>query len=158
MTVVPILNAPFSILFLQPLHAARLLLAYSTAGVVCQRENGFEVVCSVLTHWSEQAGFEVVYRGTTRCSFDKKSVFFVFFVNLQQGSESADTIADSNLTWYNSRLAAASTVVIARPPSSCCARLITLLACPTGGGVVARLAPLLSQLQRGHELVLSQLA
>ena len=76
MTVVPILKAPFSILFLQPLHAARLLLAYSTAGVVCQRENGFEVVCSVLTHWSEQAGFEVVYRGTTRCSFDKKSVFF----------------------------------------------------------------------------------
>ena len=47
MTVVPILKAPFSILFLQPLHAARLLLAYSTAGVVCQRENGFEVVCPV---------------------------------------------------------------------------------------------------------------
>ena len=63
-----------------------------------------------------------------------------------------------NLTTYNSRLAAASTVVIARPPSSGCARLITLLSCPTGGGVVARLAPLLSQLQRGNELVLSQFA
>ena len=85
MTVVPILKAPFSILFLQPLHAARLLLAYSTAGVVCQRENGFEVVCSVLTHWSEQAGFEVVYRGTTRCSFDKKSVFF--FLTCSRGAK-----------------------------------------------------------------------
>ena len=94
MTVVPILKAPFSILFLQPLHAARLLLAYSTAGVVCQRENGFEVVCSVLTHWSEQAGFEVVYRGTTRCS-SIKSVFFSS--NLQQGSESADTMADAQI-------------------------------------------------------------
>ena len=56
------------------------------------------------------------------------------------------------------RLAAASTVVIARPPSTGCALLIALLSCPTGRGVVARLAPLLSQLQRGHELVLSQLA
>tara|TARA_B100000780_G_C20772384_1_gene306687 strand:- start:118 stop:234 length:117 start_codon:yes stop_codon:yes gene_type:complete len=36
--------------------------------------------------------------------------------------------------------------------------LITPLSCPTGRVVVARLAPLLSQLQRGHELVLSQLA
>ena len=156
MTVVPILKAPFSILFLQPLHAARLLLAYSTAGVVCQRENGFEVVCSVLTHWSEQAGFEVVYRGTTRCSFDKSPFFFL--LTCSRGAKVRTQWSRSNLTRYNSRLAAASTVVIARPPSSCCARLITLLACPTGGGVVARLAPLLSQLQRGHELVLSQLA
>jgi hypothetical protein len=47
MTVVPILKVPFSILFLQPLHVARLLLAYSTAGVVYQRENGCEVACAV---------------------------------------------------------------------------------------------------------------
>jgi hypothetical protein len=52
MTVVPILKVPFSILFLQPLHVARLLLAYSTAGVVYQRENGCEVACA----WLKRAG------------------------------------------------------------------------------------------------------
>ena len=39
MTVVPILKAPLSILALQPLHAARLLLAYSTAPADDPREN-----------------------------------------------------------------------------------------------------------------------
>jgi hypothetical protein len=52
MTVVPILKVPFSILLLQPLHVARLLLAYSTAGVVYQRENGCEVACA----WLKRAG------------------------------------------------------------------------------------------------------
>ena len=40
MTVVPILKAPLSILVLQPLHVARLLLAYSTVPADDPRENG----------------------------------------------------------------------------------------------------------------------
>ena len=157
MTVVPILKAPLSILVLQPLHVARLLLAYSTVPAGDPRENGDQQgpheLCDAL--------MIRVRMGVRACVVD------------EQGSHrdmwrSSEASLESSL--FSLRLAegvqacglcptlAKGSTVVARPPSTGSALPSTLLCCATGGGVVARLAPLLGKLQRRHELLLAQLA
>ena len=153
----PILKAPLSILVLQPLHVARLLLAYSTVPAGDPRENGDQQG----PHKPCDALMVHVRMGVRACVVDEQgshrdmwrssmaSGEFVIFLRLAEGGKPAGFVLMSTL--------AASTVV-ARPPSTGSALPSTPLCCATGGGVVARLASLLGQLQRRHELLLAQLA
>ena len=155
MTVVPILKAPLSILVLQPLHVARLLFAYSTVPADDPRENGDQQG----PHKPCDALMVHVRMGVRACVVDEQgshrdmwrssmaSGEFVIFLRLAEGG----------LRTLPLVLPPGSTV-IARPPSTGSALPSTLLCCATGGGVVARLAPLLGKLERRHELLLAQLA
>ena len=155
----PILKAPLSILVLQPLHVARLLFAYSTVPADDPRENGDQQgpheLCDALMIRVRMGVRACVvdeqgsHRDMWRSSEASPHGEFVIFLRLAEGGKPAGFVLMSTL--------AASTVV-ARPPSTGSALPSTPLCCATGGGVVARLAPLLGELERRHELLLAQLA